>query len=96
MIIYLAGKITGDPDYKSKFAKHEEFFTNAGDIVLNPASLPSGLKTRDYMKICFAMIDVADAVFFLPDYENSDGAMVELAYCMYINKPIFFIKENTK
>ena len=39
------------------------------------------------MKICFAMIDVADEVYFLPDWEESGGAQLEKAYCDYIGKP---------
>ena len=40
----------------------------------------------DYMRICFAMIDVADAVVFLPDAAESAGARLEMAYCEYIKK----------
>jgi hypothetical protein len=41
---------------------------------------------EDYMRICFAMIDVADAVVFLPDAAESAGARLEMAYCEYIEK----------
>lgn len=84
--IYIAGKITGDPDYQLKFMKARTQLMKQGDIVLSPAVLPSGMEPADYMKICFAMINVADAVAFLPDYARSQGAMLELAYCNYIHK----------
>ena len=32
------------------------------------------------------MIDVADIVFFLPDWQKSPGARLEHMYCDYINK----------
>ena len=38
------------------------------------------------MRICFAMIDVADAVVLLPDAAESAGARLERAYCEYIGK----------
>ena len=44
------------------------------------------MSREDYMRICFAMIDVADAVVFLPDAAESAGARLEMAYCEYIEK----------
>jgi hypothetical protein len=46
------------------------------------------MSAADYMRICLAMIDVADMVVFLPDWLNSRGASVELDYCNYICKPV--------
>ena len=54
--------------------------------MLNPAELPEGMEPKDYMRICFAMIDVADAVVFLPDAAESACARLEMAYCEYIEK----------
>ena len=70
MKIYIAGKITGDPGYRDKFAAAEIQLGWQGHTVLNPAELPSGMSREDYMRICFAMIDVADAVVFLPDWRR--------------------------
>lgn len=92
MKIYIAGKITGDPRYKEKFKEVEQALTNKGIIALTPAVLPEGMEPGDYMRICFAMIDAADKVWFLQDYIDSKGAQLELAYCEYINKPYNFIK----
>ena len=86
--LYIAGKITGDPDYKAKFAEAEQAFQKMGFIVLNPAVLPNDIQPADYMRICFAMIDSADTVVFLPGYETSPGAQVELQYCFYIDKNV--------
>ena len=84
--IYIAGKITGDPSFKEKFGDVKNHFEELGYIVLNPAELPQGMTPGDYMKICFAMIDVADEVYFMPCYADSLGARLELQYCEYINK----------
>ena len=86
--LYIAGKITGDPDYREKFADAENFYTARGYTVLTPAALPEGMRPADYMRICFAMIDTADAVAFLPGFRQSAGAGVEYAYCCYIDKNI--------
>lgn len=84
--IYIAGKITGDSDYQIKFMRARHQMTQQGYTVMTPAVLPEGMSRADYMRVCFAMIDVADAVAFLPDYTDSQGAMVEMAYCQYIGK----------
>ena len=92
--IYLAGQITGDRDYKKKFEKAAAVFIKAGHIVLNPAALPKGLTCAEYMRICFAMIDVSDVVVFLPDWETSGGAQLEKTYCDYTRKPYRIMKEE--
>lgn len=78
--VYIAGPITGHPDYKERFAKAEQELREQGDIPLNPAMLPAGMGYEDYMHICFSMIDVADKVIFLEGWETSPGARRELAY----------------
>ena len=86
MKIYIAGKITGDQGYQAKFQRAAVGLRMCGYIVLNPAELPEGMEAADYMRICMAMIDVADAVVFLPDAAESAGARLEMAYCEYIEK----------
>lgn len=87
--IYIAGKITGDPDYKAKFAMAEKFYKEHGYTVLTPAVLPDGMLPADYMRICLSMIDTADIVAFLPGYETSSGAQLELQYCLYTEKSVW-------
>lgn len=92
--LYIAGKITGDPDYKVKFQEAAKAYEKQGFIVLNPAELPEGMRPADYMRICFAMIDTADAVAFLPGWGQSAGAGVEHAYCCYIDKNIRHFEDD--
>lgn len=92
MKIYIAGQISDDPDYKRKFSSVEHVLTDYGHTILNPATLPEGLRKKEYMRICFAMIDVADIVAFIPDWVNSPGAKLELEYCEYIGKRTFFLE----
>lgn len=92
--IYIAGKITGDPKYKEKFKSIQKDLESEGYIVLNPAVLPQGLTAADYMRICFAMIDTADAVAFIEGFVDSPGAMLELEYCKYTRKNAFMVSRK--
>ena len=87
MKVYIAGKITGNENYREKFAKAQSELEKDGHTVLNPAVLPEGLMKGEYMRICFEMIDIADVVVFLPGWQDSEGAMLETDYCLYIDKP---------
>lgn len=91
MIIYLAGKITGDPDYRAKFAEAKAKLEAEGHIVLNPAELPEGMSKAAYMRICFAMIDTADELRAVPGWVDSDVALLEIDYCLYIKKPAAYV-----
>ena len=84
--IYIAGKITGDPDYKAKFEAAAEAYKKKGYTVLCPSWMPAGMQPADYMRICFAMIDTADVVAFLPGFSKSPGARLEAEYCFYTDK----------
>ena len=88
MTVYIAGPITGVPKYWEAFEKAEDELTADGYIVLTPSRLPEGMAPAQYMKICFAMIDAADAVYFLPGWQDSKGAQLELNYCQYIGKEV--------
>lgn len=96
MKIYIAGRITGDENYKAKFEAAKLHFERIGGkiIVLNPAIMPEGMEPADYMRICFAMLDTADLVVFLPDYKASKGAMLEHAWCEYTGKTHAYISEE--
>lgn len=94
--VYIAGKITGDPNYREKFFCAQAKLEEAGHIVLTPATMPEGMKPEDYMRICLAMIDTADVVCFLPNWDQSLGAMLEHNWCEYTGKKIATITELTK
>lgn len=89
MIIYLAGKITGDPEYRKKFrAAARRLERSLGAVVINPGEHPEGMKAEDYMQMCFAALGRSDAAAFLPDWQESGGARLERAYCEYVGKPV--------
>lgn len=87
--IYLAGKITGDPEYRSKFQRAEKALYERGYIVLNPAWLPSeGFTWEAYIRMSTAMLDECDAACFLPDWTDSTGAQYEYGRSVATDKEI--------
>lgn len=92
MKVYIAGKITGDSTYRDKFQRAQNALESEGFIVLNPAELPEGLLSSDYMRICFSMMECADVVAFLPDYSQSRGARLEFDWCQYTGKQTMFLE----
>ena len=86
-VVYIAGPITGVKEYWKPFEQAEDELTAMGYIVLTPTRLPWNIGNDKAMKICLAMIDQADAVYFLPGWNRSVGANLEMHYCKYYNKP---------
>lgn len=88
-IIFLSGPISDKPDtYKADFDAAAQAVVSAGDIPLNPATLPFGLAQRDYMRITLAMMDAADLVLQLPGWSHSKGALAEAALADKIGLPM--------
>lgn len=95
-LIYISGKITGEPNYKTKFMYAEEDLRFAGFRTINPAQAPTGLPPSTYVHMALAQIDAADAVALLTNWEDSAGAKIEKAYAEYIGKPVFRLEELTE
>ena len=86
-VIYIAGAISGVERYWEAFEQAEDELTAMGFTVLTPTRLPWDLDNSKAMPICLAMIDQADAVYFLKGWRMSVGASLEMTYCKYIGKP---------
>lgn len=86
--LYLAGKITGDPYYFTKFYNAQKKLEEGGFIVVNPALLPAeGFTWEAYMRMSGAMLAECAEVCFLPDWKESKGAKYEFGEAMAQNKP---------
>jgi len=92
--VYLAGRITGDPYYFSKFYEAEKALTADGFIVLSPAILPpSGFEWEQYMHVSGAMLDICTSACFLPDWNESRGARLEHDRAIAQGKDVFYFDE---
>lgn len=94
--VYLAGKITGDPNFMEKFACAQAVLEEKGFIVFNPALLPQGVLTWDgYMNIGIAMLRECPIVCMLPDWRESDGAKREMGEAVALCKSVIYYENIT-
>ena len=89
-VIFISGKVTGDPYYRGKFRLTETKLKAKGYVVLNPAYLPEGLNTDKSMAICLNMLSYADCVYMLSNWEESRGATIEHEFASYSGKEIIY------
>ena len=91
MTIYIAGKMTGEPN-----CNREQFFTKESELVkqgwrvLNPAKIGDLPEYSMYWPINKAMLDGADAIYMLEGWTSSVGAKKEYGYANSLNLKIFY------
>lgn len=92
MTVYISGKITGDSNYRDKFALVERNLIKKGYDVVNPCHLGEYdfFSYEQYMHVDFALIDVCDAIYMLKDWTGSSGARREKEYAEKLGKKIMY------
>lgn len=96
MKLYLAGKITGNPNYRSQFDEVAKVLATEGHTIMYSTNLPAGYTHDEYLHICFAMIDVCEGIALLPNWKESRGAQMEHAYAIMKDKKIFILNHQNK
>lgn len=99
MKIYIAGKITGNPDYKAQFAEAEAALRAKGHSVMNPAHIGecgAEFTYRNYMSVARTMQSVCDAVYFLPNWKDSNGAQQEHKHARATWQRMYFKLEDVE
>ncbi|MGP1459155.1 MAG: DUF4406 domain-containing protein [Treponema sp.] len=91
MKIYIAGKITDNPNYKKEFFAAERALLKKGHSVMNPARLlPCKEFTyADYISVSRSMQAVCKAVLFLPNWKLSKGALDEYDFAHEAGQKVF-------
>ncbi len=95
---YIAGKVTGLPEaeYRKKFHKAEIAVAILGYEPVNPVELPHNHdKTwESYMREAIKAMMDCDAIYLLPDWEQSTGARIEAALAFHLNIKILFATDE--
>lgn len=88
MKIYISGAITNNHNYKEDFERAEDYLQReypSADII-NPAlvnsCLPKSTTHEEYMRMSFCMLDMADSIYMLSNYENSKRCVYGIWLCV--------------
>ncbi len=91
MKVFISGPITGVENYRDTFHEKKRHLEAQGHVCMNPAVLPyPGFEHEEYMRVCLAMIDVCDAVYFIKGWEQSIGSNMEHSYAIVESKILLY------
>lgn len=93
--LFISGPVSGKAYYWKAFEEAKTYYTGQGYAVMIPSDLPAGMLCADYARVCLAMVDSADEVAFLPGWEESAGARLEMEYCCYTGKVTRMYADDT-
>ena len=69
-------------------------------MVIDPSDLnyvmPEDATHKEYMGVCLKLLDLADGIYMLRGWEESQGACMELGYALASDKIIMFEKESER
>lgn len=84
MKVYISGPITGQNNYRERFAAAEELLKKAGYEPINPAEelaeMPKNTTHEEYMEKAIALLACCEGIYMLEGWENSKGAHIEFEY----------------
>lgn len=107
-LVYISGKITGDDNYRGKFAMAERRLSRDGYNVLNPVKEADRLDRlhqamgraaptwSEYMRKCLLVIRDAHEVYMLRDWQESRGARLEHHIASELGINIVYEEEATE
>jgi hypothetical protein len=91
--IYIAGKVTGTPieETTNKFKSWKQAIESMGFEAVNPLEVVNNWNTpwEQAMRMCVAALVGCDAVFLLPDWMDSRGALIEQRIAQEMGIPTF-------
>lgn len=89
MKVYIAGPISGYKNFnRTTFRLIAEELKHRGYEPIHTADMPDGLDYEEYMEKSFELIDRADAVYLLPNWYASKGAVREIYFAHTKGLPI--------
>ena len=89
MKVYIAGKITGNDSYIEQFEKAEKILKASGYAVINPVK-NLGFTYKDYIDMGLSELSKCDAIYLLENYEESNGALLELSYAKTVGMKVMY------
>lgn len=99
VLTYLAGPVTGRPDFMEHFAAGQAFLEAHGHHVINPAAItavmPKAYMTRgQFMQMGIAELMCAGRIALLPGWEGHSGCRMEQAIAAANLMPVQYLTEE--
>jgi hypothetical protein len=93
MLIYISGRIANNSNYVDDFFNAEKWLQEQGNRTINPSNLDvifPDLTYEQYMALDYKLLEMADAIFMLHDWQSSKGACAELNYAKSLGKKVIY------
>lgn len=91
VVVYVVGRISGDPNFKTKFEYVYQFLKHHGyEKVIVPTCVADNLPYERYAPISLGFVQACDVVYALSDWKDSTGAKAEVAYAKMAGKIVLF------
>jgi hypothetical protein len=91
-MIYIAGRIRGQPDYQAIFAEAADRLRAEGLCVFNPAAAnQEGRPLHKIMSYVLGQLCECDTIAMLPGWYRSGGARVEWLLARYLKLKIIYL-----
>lgn len=95
MKLYLSGSIKHDPNYVEKFATWENTLREQGHDVVNPVTILAHqphFEYHDFMREDIRELLDCEGIAFIPGWEQSTGARIELNVAIAIGAKVIFLE----
>ncbi len=104
MRIYLAGPMTGMPDWNfPAFRAAEADLERQGHVVVSPVNIDAAvwgftggehlhpvMTRRATLHVCYAALDTCEAIYMLKGWEKNSGSISELAHAQATNMILMY------
>ena len=97
--IYLAGPITGHPDFMERFECTHAFLENEGFDVFDPAKTAASLPTtkmsrQNILDLGLCLLGMCNGIALIPGWQSSSGCRLERAYAEANRMRVIELSEN--